>query len=124
VRAISPGVDTGTRTGTVYAELPDPGALKAGAFVEGRIVTSASPGLLVPSSAVVMRDGYAYVFTVDDQHIVHRLRVQVGASQGGQVEVLSGLAAGQQVVATGAGFLGDGDTVRVVNAAPATGAAP
>jgi RND family efflux transporter MFP subunit len=116
VRAISPGVDTGTRTGTVYAELPDPGALKAGAFVEGRIVTSASPGLLVPSSAVVMRDGYAYVFTVDDQHIVHRLRVQVGASQGGQVEVLSGLAAGQQVVATGAGFLGDGDTVRVVAA--------
>jgi RND family efflux transporter MFP subunit len=114
IRAISPGVDTGTRTGTVYAELPEPGALKAGAFVEGRIVTSASPGLVVPSASVVMRDGYAYVFTVDARHVVHRLRVQVGSSQGGQVEVLSGLAAGQDVVATGAGFLGDGDTVRVV----------
>jgi RND family efflux transporter MFP subunit len=117
VRAISPGVDTTTRTGTVYVELPEPGALKAGAFVEGRIVTSASQGLMVPSAAVVIRDGYAYVFTVDAGHVVHRRRVSVGASQGGQVEVLNGLAAGQQVVATGAGFLGDGDTVRVVEAA-------
>ena len=41
VRALSPGVDSSTRTGTVYVELPDPGPLKAGTFVEGRIVTSA-----------------------------------------------------------------------------------
>lgn len=121
VRAISPGVDTSTRTGTVYAELPEPAALKAGAFVEGRIVTSASQGLMVPSAAVVIRDGYAYVFTVDARYVVHRLRVQVGARQGGQIEVLGGLTAGQQVVATGAGFLGDGDSVRVVTSAAAPG---
>ncbi|MEO5595651.1 MAG: efflux RND transporter periplasmic adaptor subunit [Lysobacteraceae bacterium] len=119
VRAMSPGVDTNTRTGTVYVALPQPGALQAGAFVEGRIVTSASPGLMVPSAAVVMRDGYAYVFTVDDRHLVHRVRVHVGASDGGQVDVLDGIKAGQAVVATGAGFLGDGDNVRVTGETPA-----
>ncbi len=118
VRAISPGVDMSTRTGTVYADLPEPGALQAGAFVEGRIVTSASPALMVPAASVVMRDGYAYVFTVDGKSLVKRLRVRVGASDGGQVEVLDGLQPGQQVVATGAGFLGDGDRVRVVAANP------
>ena len=119
VRAISPGVDAGTRTGTVYVDLPQPGALKAGAFVEGRIITSASSALMVPAASVVMRDGYAYVFTVDDKGRVSRLRISVGASDGDQVEVLDGLRPGQPVVASGAGFLGEGDTVRVVAAAPA-----
>lgn len=120
VRAISPGVDTSTRTGTVYADLPDPGALQAGAFVEGRIVTSASPALMVPAASVVMRDGYAYVFSVDGSNLVKRLRVRIGASDGGQVEILDGLQPNQAVVATGAGFLGDGDRVRVVAPASAS----
>jgi RND family efflux transporter MFP subunit len=114
VRAISPGVDTSTRTGTIYADLPAPGALKAGAFVEGRIITSASNALMVPTASVVMRDGYAYVFTVDERGLVRRIRVSLGASDHEQSEVLDGLKPGQAVIATGAGFLGDGDTVRVV----------
>ena len=122
VRAVSPGVDTKTRTGTVYVDLPAPGALKAGAFVEGRIVTSASKALMVPAAAVVVRDGYPYVFTVDDKNVAHRVRVRTGVSDSGEIEVLEGLTAGQKVVATGAGFLGDGDIVRVVadDAAQAT----
>lgn len=116
VRAVSPGVDTDTRTGTVYVDLPDPGALKAGAFVEGRIITSASPALMVPATSVVMRDGYAYVFVVAERGVVKRIRVRVGTSQGGDVEILEGIRAAQAVVASGAGFLGDGDTVRVVDA--------
>jgi RND family efflux transporter MFP subunit len=122
VRAVSPGVDARTRTGTVYVDLPEPGALKAGAFVEGRIVTSASAGLVVPAAAVVVRDGYSYVFTVDDQRIVHRVRVRTGAGDAGEVEVFDGLAPGQAVVATGAGFLAEGDVVRVVEAAPTAAA--
>jgi RND family efflux transporter MFP subunit len=120
VRAVSPGVDTATRTGTVYAELPAPGALKAGAFVEGRIVTSSSNALMVPAASVVTRDGYTYVFTVDANNIVSRIRVRTGASDGGQLEILDGLKPGQAVVATGAGFLGDGDKVRVLADASTT----
>ena len=122
VRAVSPGVDTATRTGTVYVDLPEPGALKAGAFVEGRIITSAATALMVPVASVVMRDGYAYVFIADDKDLVRRLRVQTGASVGDQVEIVEGLRPGQAVVATGAGFLSDGDTVRVVAAPPSANA--
>ena len=42
-----------------------------------------------------------------------------GGSADGQVEVLEGLKVGEDVVDQGAGFLGDGDTVRIV--APLTG---
>ncbi len=126
VRAVSPGVDATARTGTIYVDLPDPGALKVGTFVEGRIVTSAARALMVPASAIVQRDGYNYVFTIDDNNLAHRVRINAGASNDGRVEVLSGLAAGTPVVTTGAGFLGDGDRVRVVPAAtPAVaGSAP
>ncbi len=114
VRAVSPGVDATARTGTIYVDLPDPGELKIGSFVEGRIVTSTARALMVPASAVVQRDGYNYVFTIDDKNLARRVRVSTGASSDGRIEVLSGLAAGTPVVSTGAGFLGEGDRVRVV----------
>ncbi len=116
VRAVSPGVDSVSRTGTIYVDLPEPGALKVGAFVPGRILTRSSPGLSVPAAAVVMRDGYAYVFTVDAQNLAHRKRVNIGASQGDRIEILQGLNAGDAVVSEGAGFLGEGDRVKIVAA--------
>ena len=122
VRAVSPGVDTTTRTGVMHADLPSPGALKAGTFVEGRIITSTATALMIPAASLVMRDGYAYVFTVDGNGIVSRIRVHTGVTDAGWIEVTDGLQPGQAIVATGAGFLGDGDKVRVVEA-PASGAA-
>jgi RND family efflux transporter MFP subunit len=62
IRAVSPGVDSQTRTGTIYADLPDPGALQTGTYVEGRIVTGRGDALMVPAASVVQRDGHAYVF--------------------------------------------------------------
>lgn len=118
VRAVTPGLDAQTRTGTVYADLPDPGTLKVGAFVQGRILTGDSSGITVPTAAVVQRDGYPYVFTVDAKNVAHRLRVRTGANENGRTEILEGLKAGELVVERGAGFLGDGDVVRVVNEAP------
>jgi RND family efflux transporter MFP subunit len=115
VRAVSPGVDSAKRTGTIYAELPEPRGLKAGAFVEGRVITDASAGLVVPAIAVVVRDGYPFVFTVDARSsVAQRLRVRTGERVGNVVEVLQGLKPGDQVVVQGAGFLSDGDKVRVV----------
>lgn len=123
VRAVSPGVDATTRTGTVYADLPDAGPLRAGSFVEGRIATGAANAPTVPTAAVVQRDGVAYVFTVDGT-TARRVRVRTGAASGDRVEVIDGVRAGQQVVAAGAGFLADGDTVRIVPAAAAPDRVP
>lgn len=124
IRAVSPGVDSQTRTGTIYADLPAPGPLQPGTYVEGRIVTGRGNGLMVPAASVVQRDGHAYVFTLDDKHVAHRVRVTTGTRIDGRVEVVDGLEAGTAVVERGAGFLGDGDTVRVVEAQPAAPAKP
>jgi RND family efflux transporter MFP subunit len=116
IRAVSPGVDSQTRTGTLYADLPEPGPLQPGSYVEGRIVTGGGDALVVPAASVVQRDGHAYVFTLDDKHVAHRVRVATGAKVDGQVEIVDGLEAGDAVVEQGAGFLGDGDVARVVAA--------
>ena len=124
VRAVSPGVNASTRTGTLYADLPagliQAGILQPGTYLEGRIETGIAQAMVVPFAAVVLRDGFPTVFTVDAQSIVHQKRVQTAARAGNLVEV-EGLGDGTQVVVEGAGFLSDGDRVRVV---PASTAAP
>lgn len=116
IRAVSPGVDSQTRTGTLYADLPNPGPLKSGTYLEGRIVTGAGNALMVPAGSVVQRDGHAYVFSVEANDSVRRLRVRTGAVADGRVEIIEGLKPGARVVEQGVGFLGDGDKVRVVAA--------
>ena len=115
VRAVSPGVDAATRTGTLYADLPDPGPLRAGSYVEGRITIGAAPGITVPVAAIVQRDGNSYVFTVEGK-TARRVRVRTGSTVGTRIEIVEGVRPGTQVVEAGAGFLGEGDIVRVVPA--------
>lgn len=118
VRAVSPGVDATTRTGTIYADLPEPGALQPGTYLEGRIATGRARVLAVPAAAVVLRDGFPTVFVVEGGK-ARAVRIEAGSRTEGFVEVRRGLQAGAQVVVEGAGFLGDGDPVRVVPSAPA-----
>lgn len=118
VRAVSPGVDANTRTGTVYVDLPNPGGLQAGSYLQGRIDIGLGDSLTVPAAAVVLRDGFQTVFTVDAQSVVHAQRVQTGSHASGQIAVLQGLRAGMRVVVDGAGFLSDGDRVRVTQRTP------
>ncbi len=124
VRAVSPGLDATTRTGTLYADLPNPGSLKAGTFLEGRVLIGEGDVLMVPGSAVVQRDGYSYVFKVNADNIVQRVRVASGMSEKGFVEIMQGLKIGDAVVNSGAGFLADGDRVRVVSNTEAKDAKP
>ena len=123
IRAVTPGVDAQTRTGTVYADLPEPGTLKQGIYVEGRIVTGDGEVLTIPTAAIVQRDGHSYVFSVNDKQQATRHRVRTGQALQGRTAILEGLKAGDKVVVDGAGFLGEGDRVRVVDASAAKKAA-
>lgn len=114
IRAVSPGVDAQTRTGTLYADLPTPEPLKPGIYVEGRIVTGDGQVLTIPTAAIVQRDGHSYVFSVNDKQQATRHRVRTGQAVNGHTAILEGLKAGDRVVVDGAGFLGEGDRVRVV----------
>ena len=73
----------------------------------------------LPQSAVLLRDGFSYVFTVNEQSKVALRKIGVGRRQGERIEVLEGLSPDAKVVASGGGFLADGDTVRVVEAVAA-----
>lgn len=128
VRAVSPGVNAASRTGTVYADLPpgllEAGTLQAGTFLEGRIDTGTGKVLAVASEAVVLRDGFPTVFVLDaGKSVVHAQRIETGAREGRFIEVRGGLEGAAQVVIEGVGFLADGDKVRVVPGSTADAAA-
>ncbi|MEZ5561740.1 MAG: efflux RND transporter periplasmic adaptor subunit [Gammaproteobacteria bacterium] len=126
VRAVSPAVDPATRTGLLYADLPEPGPLRAGMFAEGRILIGKAQAKVVPRECVVFRDGFAYLFVVkpvegaeagSPLRRVEQRRVDIGIRQGDVTEIRSGLEAGERVVRQGAGFVGNGDVVREVSEA-------
>lgn len=117
LRVVAPTVDAATRNGIVYVDLPQPAALKAGMFARGEFETGQSAALTLPQTAVLLRDGFSYVFKVGADNRVTQTKVSVGRRSGDRIEVTSGLEPGVRVVASGAGFLSDGDTVRVVDAA-------
>ena len=127
VRMVAPTVDAATRNGLVYVELAagvGASGLKAGQFARGEFEAGQAEGLMLPQSAVVLRDGFSWVFTVSSDQKVRQLKVVTGRRDGERVEVTAGLPADARVVASGAGFLSDGDTVRVVDRAPTAAPAP
>lgn len=122
VRTIAPVVAGETRLGIVRVALPPDSGLRPGMFARAEILPeAATPVLTVPQEAVVFRGGGAVAFVLPEgaERVVQRAVVP-GQRREGRVEVTAGLAAGERVVATGAGFLSDGDMVRVAPpAAPA-----
>ena len=124
VRVVAPTVDAQTRNGVVYVDLPagagaGAGAARAGMFARGEFEVGSSSGLTLPQSAVLLRDGFSYVLRVGSDSKVTQVKVGVGRRVGDRIEITGGIDASARVVASGGGFLGDGDTVRVVaEAAP------
>ncbi len=127
VRMIGPTVDPQTRAALVYVDLtplPGPaGGARAGMFARGEFDLGATPAVTLPQAAVVVRDGFSYVYRVNPQARVDQVKVQTGRVLGDQLEIVSGLASDARVVAAGAGFLNDGDLVRLAEAPPPSGAA-
>ncbi|GAB3546823.1 efflux RND transporter periplasmic adaptor subunit [Noviherbaspirillum agri] len=129
VRMIGPTVDPQSRAALVYVDLqPAPGQsapARAGMFARGEFDLGVSDALTVPQQSVVLRDGFSYVFRLNPDGRVNQLKIRTGRRIGDQVEVLDPLAPDTVLVASGAGFLNDGDVVRVVEeVAPAPAAAP
>ncbi|MDZ7936839.1 MAG: efflux RND transporter periplasmic adaptor subunit [Rhodoferax sp.] len=124
VRMLAPTVDAASRNGLVYVDLLGAvpggkavaGAFKPGMYAQGEFELGSSGALTVPQSAVVVRDGFSYVYSVGGDQRVSQRKVQVGRIVGDQVEIQSGVKAEDRLVASGGSFLSDGDLVRVVEA--------
>lgn len=109
---VSPQVDTVTRLGTVRIELPINSWLKPGMFVEGEVNLGKRQMLTVPVASVVTHGGESRVFTLDGDR-ARAIPVKIGVRTDELAEVISGITADQPVVVKGAGFLADGDPVRI-----------
>lgn len=118
VRQAAPSFDSQTRLGIVYADIAPGSTARAGMYAQGKVTLAESPALVVPATSVVIRDGRSYAATLLAGDRVRLQPVSVGRRQGDAVEIVSGLHAGEKIVAQGAGFLNDGDLVHVT-AAPA-----
>lgn len=115
VREIAPTVDTKTRMGLAYVRLDGaPASLRSGQFVQGDIELGQGTGLTLPATALVLRDGNYHAFVVQKDQHVRDTKVEVGQKLGDRVQIVSGLKPGDAVVASGTGFIADGDIVRVV----------
>ena len=115
VRQIAPTVDARTQEAIVYIDLPADVGVRAGEFVEGELVTATEPVLTIAQEAIIVRDGFSWVFTLEAGSHVRQRKVQTGQMRGNEVEILSGLSEKQRVVTTGVGFLHDGDAVRIAD---------
>jgi HlyD family secretion protein len=79
VRMVAPTVDPATRNGLVYVDLPRP-ARRQGRHVRARRVRArhAAAAMTLPQGAVLLRDGFSYVFQVGADNKVRQLKVSVG----------------------------------------------
>ncbi len=113
VARLSPAIERQARTLLVEAEVPNAdGRLLPGGFCRARIVVEAqAPVLTVERSAVLSFAGVERAFVVEDGKAVERL-LRLGRELAGGVEVLQGLAAGEQVVMAPKGLVA-GAPVRV-----------
>lgn len=94
-----PTADPGTRTMTAWLTLPADAALKSGLFARVRVAEGAGlTTLMIPTEAVVTRGQLTGVYVVD-KDILHYRLVRLGTEHAGQVEILSGLNAGEEIVA-------------------------
>ncbi|MGB3146469.1 MAG: efflux RND transporter periplasmic adaptor subunit, partial [Paracoccaceae bacterium] len=96
--------------------------VRTGMFLQAEIEISEREVVAVPITAIGTDDLGSFVMTVDSEGKVRRAAVTIGVRDGGKIEILSGVEAGEQVVSKAASFVRDGDMVQPIIDAAAQGA--
>lgn len=118
VRAVAPTVSADTRLGIVHLSVPAGSGLRPGMFARAAIVAGSVEAPVVAREALLHRDGRPVAFALDAGDRAELRRLELGeVTAEGKVEIREGLGVGERVVTAGAGFLNDGDRVRVAEAA-------
>jgi membrane fusion protein (multidrug efflux system) len=113
---INPKVDTATRTIEVKAWVDNSEyKLRPGFFVDVTVILNKRQALVLPESAVTVREGRVIVMAVENDKIVYR-RVTPGVRFDGKVEVLDGVSTGDTVVIYGRSEITEGTSVKVTAA--------
>ena len=112
VRIVTSEVDPQTRLGVARIALTSMGAFRPGMFARAQIQAGDQASPVVPSASILYRQNQPGVFMVDRNRKAQFRKVAIVARTG-DVTAVTGVSAGEEVVVQGAGFLGDGDAVRV-----------
>ena len=116
VRIVTPEVDPETRLGVARISLAGGGGFRPGMFARAQIDVGANPAVTVPTAAVLYRENRPGVYVLDNQSRA-RFRPVVIQTRAAEWTAVDGVQAGARVIVQGAGFLGEGDRVRVAPAA-------
>jgi len=111
VARLSPAVNPMTHNHQIKLDVAAAG-LRSGAFARVLFPSGRQSVLRVPHQAVLNRAGISGVFVVDAQGVAQYRMVRTGRDADGQVEILSGLAAGERVVTDHAEQVNNGDRVQ------------
>ncbi len=124
VTRIASALDHATRTMLTEVQVPNPdGALLPGMYLMVRFVAhTQSPHVIVPVAALVTRGDGVRVAVLDGHSTVRYRDVKLGSDFGAQVEVISGLEGGEQVVVRPGDALAEGTLVRAVPVSPTNAA--
>jgi RND family efflux transporter MFP subunit len=115
ITRLAPAVDVATRTLAVEARVPNEGgALRPGFFAKGSVLTREDPSVVVvPSDALMNVVGLNKVFVIADGKAQER-QVRPGARQGGALEILQGVKAGETVATSNLPALYNGAPITVI----------
>jgi RND family efflux transporter MFP subunit len=101
---VAPAIRESSRMLLVEADVPNRGGLHAGLFARGEIVVNAQEEVVcVPENALINFAGLEKVVAVSDNTATEKT-VVTGRRAAGQVEIISGLSAGETVVLNPAGI--------------------
>jgi RND family efflux transporter MFP subunit len=109
---VRPMVGTNNRAVEALVELPAGTDWPPGGSVTAHVVLAARDGVVVPAASVVRRPAGDVVYALQGDKVAER-QVTIGIRTSERAEVLSGIAAGETVVLSGAGFLTDGALVSI-----------
>ncbi len=124
VAVIDTRVDPITRTIIVRALVPNgEGRLRPGMFLTVTLLKEEVQALTIPEAAVVPEGSKQYVFVVHRDGLAELREIQTGRRRPGEVEVVKGLNAGEQVITEGTQKARDGQAVRIIRQVPASGGA-
>jgi membrane fusion protein (multidrug efflux system) len=117
VLRVRPTVDAGTGTVTVTLEVEGKGRLRPGMFASVYLQTAThEDSLVIPRSALVL-DSIGDTVFIRNGDTANRREVRLGIREEDSVEVLEGVAEGEEVVVLGQDGLADGTPITVLGAA-------
>ena len=110
---LQPTIGDGSRAVMAIVDLEDPGDLRPGATLSGKVLVETRPGaVMVPNISVVRRPAGQLVYVINGDKAEARL-VETGHNEGGLIEITNGLSGGELIATDGAAFLTDSASIKV-----------